>query len=152
MSDTATIQAPKPVEKTKVEKAQSYLGLASTTIGIVGAIGTAFVWLATTYYTGQLEIHPDKLVDGMMVKVTDSKGQQSTFYTRYVNLMPGDYHIEFGVPDKQPTRHADAHVNLWQRTIVPYTVPEELAHHDEQPAETPKKKWWQFWKRAPQQN
>lgn len=154
MTDTATKQPPQstPAQKTKVERAQSYLGLASTGIGIIGAVGTAFVWLATTYYTGQLEIHPDKAVDAIMVKVTDTKGYQSTYYSRYVSLMPGDYHIEFGVPDKQPTRHTDAHVNVWQRTVIPYAVPNELAQHEEQSTETPKRKWWQFWKRSPRQN
>jgi hypothetical protein len=136
---------PPVTSKTKAEKAQSYLSITSTTIGIIGAVGTAFVYLASTYFTGQVEINPDKPVQEMMVKVTDSKGHQSTYYTRYVSLMPGDYHLEFGIPDKKPTKHADAHVKVWERTIIPYTVPEELAFKEE--PET-KKKWWQFWKRG----
>lgn len=146
MTETAVrpAEAQAAGQTTKVAKAQSYLGLVSTSIGVVGALGTAFVWLATTYFTGELAISPDKPVEEMMVKVIDSRGYQQTYYTRYVSLMPGDYHIEYGVADKKPTMHADAHVNVWQRTIIPYVVPEELAKK-EQPAE--KKRWWQFWRK-----
>ncbi len=147
MTETAVrpTEAPAPGQKTKVEKAQNYLGVVSTSIGVVGALGTAFVWLATTYFTGELAISPDKPVEEMMVKVIDSRGHQQIYYTRYVSLMPGDYHIEYGVADKKPTVHADAHVNVWQRTIIPYVVPEELAKKEEAPTN---KKWWQFWRKG----
>lgn len=130
--------------KIKVEKAQTYLGLTSTAIGIVGAVGTCFVWLVGNFCTGTLEIQPDKPVEAVMVKVVDKKGQQQTYYSRWISLMPGDYHIEFGVPDKKPTKHTDAHINFWQSTVIPYAVPDELASL---PQPEPKKRWWQFWRR-----
>lgn len=137
------IQQTPAIQKTKIEKAHSYLGLVSTTLGIVGAVGTAFCWIATTFFEGQVEIRPDKPVEAVLVKVMDNKGQQSIYYNRFVSLLPGDYHLEFGVPDKKPTKHADVHVELWKQSVIPFVVPPELV----QPEKIEKKKWWQFWKR-----
>jgi hypothetical protein len=144
-----TTEQPLAPQKTKVEKAQSYVGLASTSLGVIGAVGTAFVWLITTFCVGDVQINPDKPVPTMMLKVIDSKGQQSTCYSNTVSLMPGKYHLEFGVPDKQPTEHADVNVSLWKKTEIAYTVPAEFIQPPTtQEDEKSKKKWWQFWKRA----
>jgi hypothetical protein len=150
MTTTETAQPP---QKTKVEKAQSYLALASTSIGIIGAVGTVFVWLTASFFTGDLQINPDKPVPSMMVKVVDSKGQQAVYYNKCVALMPGDYHLEFGIPDKQPTVHADAHVNLWKKTEIAYAVPATLVEAPPDPNAdgSAKRKWWQFWKRRSDQ-
>lgn len=142
-----TTQTPAPHQKTKVEKAQSYLTMLSTTIGVVGAVGTAFVWLATTFFDGHILIVPDQDVPAVVVKVSDVKGHRSEYFQKAVYLVPGDYHVEIGVPDKQPTSHADVHVNLWQETKVSWTVPPQLVSPDSA-EERKKKKWWQFWKHS----
>lgn len=138
-----------PPQKTKVEKAQSYMTFASTTLGVIGAVGTGFVWLTANFFTGDLQINPDRDVPSLMVKVVDSKGHQSIYFSKYIALMPGDYHLEFGIPDKQPTVHTDVHVNLWKKTEIPYAVPDKLIDAEEQqPDEKSTKKWWQFWKHS----
>jgi hypothetical protein len=144
---TTTEIAP---QKTKVEKAQSYMALASTSLGVLGVVGTAIVWLTTTFVTGDVQINPDKPVPVLVVKVFDAKGQQSVYYNKCVSLMPGDYHLEFGIPDKQPTVHTDVHVALWKKVEIPYAVPATLVDEtsDQPPDDTAKKKWWQFWKRS----
>lgn len=147
---TTTEQAAPP-QKSKVEKAQSYMVLASTTLGVLGVIGSGFVWVAANFMVGDVYINADKPVPALMVKVVDSKGLQHIFYNNTVPLMPGDYHLEFGIPDKKPTVHRDVHVTLWQRTEIPYAVPADLV--DDQPnvddSDKPgKKKWWQFWKHS----
>jgi hypothetical protein len=149
-----TTETSTPPQKTKAEKAQSYLTMASTTIGIVGALGTAFVWLATTFFDGHILIVPDKDVPAVQVKVTDMKGHQNGYFQKAVYLLPGDYHVEVGVPDKQPKMHADVHVNLWQETKLPWTVPPQLVAASQDTTATDsgeepkKKKWWQFWKHS----
>jgi hypothetical protein len=149
MTSTESTATPAAPQKTKVEKAQSWLALVSTGLGIAGALGTGFVWVATTFFTGEVTVQPDKELPSFVMKVVDKKGQQSTYYNRTVTLMPGDYHLEFGVPDKKPMQHADAHVNLFKTTLIPYAVPAEFTA-DDQPKqdEESKKKWWQFWKRS----
>lgn len=152
-----TTSTPEPFtapQKSKTERTQSYLTMASTTIGILGAVGTAFVWAATTFFDGHILIVPDKEVPAVHVKVTDTKGHQNAYFQKAVYLVPGDYHVEVGVPDKQPTTHADVHVNLWQETKVAWTVPPQLVTPPEGTTaagsedESKKKKWWQFWKRS----
>jgi hypothetical protein len=145
-----TTETSTPPVKTKTEKAQSYLTIASTTIGVVGAVGTAFVWLATTFFDGHILIVPDKEIAAVCVKVSDLKGKRSEYFQKAVYLLPGDYHVEVGVPDKQPTMHTDVHVNLWQETKVSWSVPPELVTPEDRAAakEEKKKKWWQFWKHS----
>lgn len=144
-----TTENPAPPQKTKVEKAQSYLGLVSTGLGVLGVVGTGIVWVTTTFMDGEVQINPDKTISALEVKVTDTQGHQKIYYGRNLWLFPGKYHLEFGVPDKQPTTHADATVSLWKKTEVPYVVPASLVE-PEQPTEDnkSKKKWWQFWKHS----
>lgn len=148
--------APPAPAKTKVEKAQSYLALISTCIGICGAVGTGFVWLATSFFLGDVQIAPSKPVDAVCVKVIDKRGQAATYYAKDVQLMPGKYHLEISVPDIQTVQHADVDVKLWKISTIPYTVPEKTAANaateetSEQSAQAdePHKRWWQFWKKA----
>src|SRR5262249_32915936 len=124
--DSRAPLAPVAVQgKTRVEKLQGYLGVVSTTLGIIGAIGTAFVWIAANVFVGDVEIRPSKPVEAVMVKVIDRKGQQSIYYSKHVQLMPGSYHLELGVPDKQPTRHLDVNIQLWKSAVIPYPVADD---------------------------
>jgi hypothetical protein len=155
-----TDRQPSPGAKTKVEKAQSYLALISTGLGVLGAVGTGFVWLLTTFFLGNVHVEPDKPVDTVFVKVIDKKGQSSTYYGKDLQLMPGRYHLEVGVPDRQPTTHADVDVHLWKQVTIPLAVPEATGGAgqsatstaaDQSAAESGKKRWWQFWKKKQQQ-
>lgn len=160
------ISQPLPHVKPKVERVQSYLTVLSTSIGIIGAVGTGFVWVAANLFVGDLEIKPDKQVDAIVVKAVDKKGQQGVYYSNHVQLMPGVYHLEIGVPDKQPTRHVDVNVQLWKHTVIPYSVPAALAaagassdtssggtaQSDAADASTSgdatqHRRWWQFWRK-----
>jgi hypothetical protein len=150
--------------KPRVEKVQSYLAVVSTTLGILGAVGTAFVWLASNVCVGDVEIRPDRSLETVMVKVVDKKGQQATYFSKHVQLMPGSYHLEIGVPDKQPTWHTDVNVQLWKASVIPYAVPDNLTQSasstdTSEPqqgsaqdvagseASSGKKRWWQFWRK-----
>lgn len=136
--------APKP-EKTKVDKVHSYLVLASTALGVLGALGTGFVWLAANFCVGDVEIRTDRPVESLVTKVTDKHGQQSTFFGNHVQVMPGTYHLEIGVPDKV-LKHADANVQMWKSQAITVSVPVEFSKPvEEQPPD--KKHWWQFWKK-----
>lgn len=137
--------AGQPVQKGKAEKLHTYLGMTSTTLGILGAVGTGFVFLASNFYVGDLEITTDKPVDSLQVKVVDKKGQAMTYYGTHVSLMPGSYHLEIGVPDLPDKKHMDATVELWKKTPISYTVPDGA--ESKEPATEERKRWWQFWKK-----
>src|SRR4030095_15771078 len=119
MSDTAVGQSPKTSSqpKTKVERASSYLSLASTTIGVLGAAGTLFVWLAANFYVGDIEVQPDQVLESVVVKVYDQKGQEASFHTPRFQLMPGSYHLEI-VPNGGGAQHTDVVVKFREKTIV----------------------------------
>lgn len=134
-----------PAQKGKAERLQTYLGVTSTTLGILGALGTAFVWLASSVYVGEVSINTDKPVDSLMVKVVDKKGQSLTYYGTHVSLMPGTYHLEIGVPDINETKHTDATVELWKQTAISYAVPSGAESKQARPEG--RKHWWQFWKK-----
>lgn len=144
--------------KTKVEKWQSLLGIVSTAIGIIGAVGTGFVWIAANLCVGDVEIKPTPVIEQVVVKVIDKKGQQATYFTKHVSLMPGDYHLEVGVPDQKATKHVDVSVQMWKSSVVPYAVPAEFVPAAEPGAENAsavetedaksgKKRWWQIWRK-----
>ena len=145
---TTTPEKPVTTEKpakTQVEKVHNYMVLASTTIGVLGALGTGFVWLAANFCVGDIEIRPDKPVESIVTKVTDKHGQQSFFFGNHVQVMPGTYHLEVGVPDKT-LKQVDATVEMWKSQAIPVIVPVALSKApEEQPPD--KKHWWQFWKK-----
>ncbi|HEY9791137.1 MAG TPA: hypothetical protein V6D22_12095 [Candidatus Obscuribacterales bacterium] len=148
-AEKATIAA----HKTKVEKAQSYLTVASTTIGIIGAVGAGFAWAATTFFLGDVQIRPDKPVDSLCVKITDKRGQTAFYYGKDVQLMPGKYHLQIGLADKELTQHADVDVRLWKIAVIPFSVPAagaaamaaDATNTDIVPQH---KRWWQFWRKG----
>lgn len=166
MSSSSTIEKPAANPgKTKVEKAQSYLSLVGTGIGIAGAVGTGLVWLITTFFLGDVQILPDKNADSVCVKVIDKRGQASLYFSKDVQLMPGKYHLEIGLPDQKPSKFADVDVKLWNITQIPWAVPAQgqtAVSSDDHASVQPQqaalnasdsgdgqhKRWWQFWKRG----
>ena len=136
--------------KSGVDKTQSLLTIVSTAIGIMGAVGTAAVWLASTFYVGHLELKTEKELPGMSVKVYTKDGQESVFHTKWIDLMPGKYHIEV-IPPKGESHHQDIDVQFNKTNTVRVLFPEEVktdtsAASASTPEEKKKKRWYQFWK------
>jgi hypothetical protein len=133
--------------KSKVERAHHYLSIASTTIGILGAIGTLLVWLAANFYVGDLEVKLDRPVDELEVKVYDQKGKESVYHTTRFQLMPGTYEMDV-VPAGGSAQRVSATVRFREKTVINVTVPGskgESAGGDGAPE--PRKRWWQFWRK-----
>jgi hypothetical protein len=175
MSGNSASAAPAPAagtqpQKTKVEKAHSYLALASTGIGVLGALGTGFVWVSTTFFLGDVHINPDKPIDALTIKVIDKRGQASSYFGKDVQLMPGKYRLEISRADGSGPQLADVNVQLWKVATIPYAVPSTemkpvepgsdngSAFSDDaadrsaeamRAAAPDKKHWWQFWKKGP---
>lgn len=137
--------APSASHKTGAEKAQSWLTVASTAAGVIGAVGTGAVWLIANFYTGTVEVQPDKPVESVMIKVYDTKGKESTFHSKSLQLMPGSYHLEVVMPDGH-SKHFDTAVKFGETTPLPMNVSE--ADKQTEPEPTKKKRWFQFWKKA----
>jgi hypothetical protein len=125
--NSASAPAPTPAvvqpKKTKVEQAHSYLALVSTAIGVLGALGTGFVWVSTTFFLGDVHINPDKPIDALTIKVFDKRGQASNYLGKDVQLMPGKYRVEISRADGSGPQTADVNVQLWKVATIPYAVP-----------------------------
>ncbi|MBY0549914.1 MAG: hypothetical protein K2W95_21755 [Candidatus Obscuribacterales bacterium] len=141
---TASVAASAPA-KTGAEKAQSWLTVASTAAGVIGAVGTGAVWLIANFYTGTVEVRPDQPVESVTIKVYDTKGKESTFHSKNLQLMPGTYHLEVVMPDGH-SKHFDTAVRFGETTPLPMSVSE--AGKQTEPEPTKKKRWFQFWKKA----
>lgn len=142
----SSTETPLPT-KSKVERAHHYLGIASTTIGIVGAIGTLFVWLAANFYVGDLEVKLDRPVTALEIKVYDRKGRESVYHTTRFQLMPGTYEMDV-VPAGGSAKRVSATVRFREKTVIKVTVPGsqgESEGGDEAPER--RKRWWQFWRK-----
>jgi hypothetical protein len=160
MPETNTL--PKPAESApagKVERTHRVIHTLSMTFGIVGAVGTAAVWLAANFLVGEVEISPDKVVSAVLVKVYDSKGQEATYHLNRFQLMPGNYHLEVTAGDGA-AQHADITVEFAKKCTVPITVVSSAGSAAPGPAadaddtavndrsEQPHKRhWWQFWRK-----
>lgn len=152
--------------KSSVEKAQPLLSVISASIGIIGAASTFCIWLASTFYVGQVEVkpaEPSRDVSGVAIKVYTKDGHESVFHTKKIALMPGEYHLEVISPtgSKIPM---DTTVRFNETKVLPVSFPDNAAstdtassigsptegYADSSVAEQPKKKtrWWQFWRRA----
>ena len=134
-----------PAPKTGAEKAQSWLTVASTAAGVIGAIGTGAVWLIANFYTGTVEVQPDQPVESVMIKVYDTKGKESTFHSKSLQLMPGSYHLEVVMPDGH-SKHFDTAVKFGETTALPMNV--SAATKQTEPEPTKKRRWFQFWKKG----
>ncbi len=148
MSDTAVSPPPKaPIPpKTQVERAGSYVSLVSTSLGVLGAVGTLFVWLTANFYVGDVEVRPDKALESVAVKAYDQKGQEASFHTPRFQLMPGKYHLEI-VANGGTARHTDVVVNFRDTTVVDVEVSSAADEGEDKRERTQRKKhWWQFWR------
>ena len=148
MSESAVASKPSSSagSKTKLERAHCYLGVVSTTLGILGVVGTMFVWLTANLYVGDLEVRPDRPEKALTVKVYDRKGQEAVFHTNRFQLMPGSYQLEV-VESGGTTHRADAEVRFRELSVVPVVLSEvgDLESQTE-PDKPAKRRWWQFWR------
>lgn len=94
----------------------------STALPIIGAVGTAGVWLAANFYTGEVEITPDRPFNSLEVRVSDKKGQETVFHTPSFQLMPGQYHLEVTV-DSQHKQHFDVKTSFHKHQKLAVHVP-----------------------------
>lgn len=135
------VKQPGAIESpSRVETTQKYLGLVYTSLGIAGAIGTIFVWLAANFYVGDVEIRDNGNVDSLTVRVFDRRGQEYTYHGRKFQLMPGDYHFEVTVPEG-PAQKFDASVRFNELTVL------SVAAGSTGQKSGPSRRWWQFWRR-----
>lgn len=130
--------------KTRVEKVNTYLSTISTTIAILGGLGTLGVYLAANFYTGLVEVRPQGQADFVAVRVYNQKGEASTFHGNRFPLMPGEYHLEIKTSDKAPF-HADTTVEFTKTSVV--DVPMDEAANDN----PSRRRWWQLWKKKSDQ-
>ncbi|HEY9683163.1 MAG TPA: hypothetical protein V6C86_16410 [Oculatellaceae cyanobacterium] len=94
----------------------------STALPIIGAVGTAGVWLAANFYTGEVEVTPDRPFNSLEVRVSDKKGQETVFHTPSFQLMPGQYHLEVTV-DSQHKQHFDVKTSFHKHQKIAVHVP-----------------------------
>jgi hypothetical protein len=136
----------------RVEKADTYLGVASKVLTIIAALSTVSVWLYTTYYVGTLDVKPNKPFQELTLKLYDERGIESVYHTGHLKLLPGRYQILATTDDNQPSR-LEATVNFNRTTVVPYVVAEAveteagLSSPDKSSDEKSNRRWWQIWKR-----
>jgi hypothetical protein len=126
-----------------LDKAHNYVGTMSKVIGVVGAVGTLFVYLTSTFYVGDVQIQANQKVDAVEVKAYTHKGNEAVYHTMAFQLMPGEYHLEI-TPEGAVTKYADIKVEFNKPCLVPVEVvlkPGELT-----PAQK-KLHWWQFWRK-----
>ncbi len=107
--------------KSKVEKTQSLLSLVSTTIGLIGVAGSVFAFATATFYTGSVEVKPDRDVPGVVVKVYTKEGHESVFHAKHIDLMPGSYHLEISAPDSKVV-HYETKVRFHKTSTVPISL------------------------------
>jgi hypothetical protein len=140
--ETATKPATAP-PKSKLEKTHQALGTVSTALGILGAAGTLFVWVAANYYVGDVEIHFQGSAPGSVaVRVYDNKGHESLFHTTSFQITPGAYELEISADGSKPVR-APAVVRFHDRAVVEVTLDSAGEKSPERPGRRP---WWRFWR------
>lgn len=140
--ETATKPAPPP-QKTKLDKTHQVLGTVSTSLGILGAAGTLFVWIAANYYVGDVEVRfRDGNPGSIAVRVYDNKGHESVFHTSSFQITPGTYELEISADGSKPVR-APATVRLHDKSVVEVTLDSSGQTAEPKPG---KKHWWRFWR------
>lgn len=137
---TTTNRLPGNQNRTK-----DIMAILVTALPIIGAIGTAFVWTATNFYVGDVEVQTSRPFSAITIKVFDEKGHEATFHTPRFQLMPGNYHFEINA-DKYGTQHADTNVAFHAKTKVQVELPSDLERAEAQPEQKKTKRFWQFWK------
>ena len=142
IKSTVISSPPSPgIATGKLDKAHNYIGSLSKTIGIVGALGTLFVWATSTFYVGDVQIKSSQKIEALEVKAYTHKGNEAVYHTTSFQLMPGDYHLEI-TPDGAATKYADIKVEFNKRCLVPIEV---VTKPGELTASQKKLHWWQFW-------
>ncbi len=117
-----------------------------TALPIVGALGTFFVWTATNFYVGDVEVQTNRPFNTITVKVFDTKGSEATFHTPKFQLMPGDYHLVINT-DNNGTQHSDTNVAFHAKTKVQVILPSDLEIVEAQAVPVKPKRFWQFWRK-----
>jgi hypothetical protein len=117
-----------------------------TSLPLLGALGTGFVWLAMTFYVGTIEVRPNKAFKSIDVCTYDTKGAEFHFHSPHFQLMPGDYAFLISF-DQAPGHLYNAHVNFKETTVVSVTADDDNLQQVSTPKQERQKKWWQFWKR-----
>ncbi|MCC6977204.1 MAG: hypothetical protein IT343_02695 [Candidatus Melainabacteria bacterium] len=127
-------------------RTKDILTILVTALPIIGALGTFFVWTATNFYVGDVEVQTSRPFNTITVKVFDPKGCEATFHTPKFQLMPGNYHLVINA-DSYSAQHADTNVAFHAKTKVQVELPSDLERAEAQaePVKA-KKKFWQFWR------
>lgn len=123
--------------KSKVERADSMLSVVSKVMAIAGGVGTLFVWLCANFYVGHVSVNCPQEVQAVSIKVHGSKGQEITYHSKEIQLMPGHYHLEITADDHDP-KHTEVDVAFAQKTVVDMESFEQKSE---------KEHWWQFWRK-----
>lgn len=111
--------APGQPHKSKLERTQSLLTVISTSIGLMGVVGSALAMGISTFCTGAIEVRPNSESTPVIVKVYGKDGHESVFHTKHIELMPGDYHLEISSTDSKSVVHADTKVQFHKTNTVP---------------------------------
>lgn len=132
----------------KTTRAKDILTVLVTALPIAGALGTFFVWTATNFYVGDVEVQTSRPYNTITIKVFDSKGSEATFHTPKFQLMPGNYHLVINADSYSP-QHADTNVAFHAKTKVQVEMPSDLerAEAEAEPVKVGKKRFWQFWRK-----
>ncbi|MCC7532175.1 MAG: hypothetical protein IT342_26970 [Candidatus Melainabacteria bacterium] len=134
-----------PSPKVSTARTKEILTILVTGLPIMGALGTFFVWTATNFYVGDVEVQTSRPFNAITVKVFDSKGSEATFHTPKFQLMPGNYHFVINA-DNNGTQHADTNVAFHAKTKVQVELPSDLERVEAQVVKAKPKRFWQFWK------
>lgn len=143
--------ATAPQQKTKLEKTQSILTIASTSVGLLGIAGSVCSIALATFYTGVVEVSPTQDAAGLVVKVYTKEGHESVFHSRHLELMPGDYHLEVNSPEGK-VAHFDTKVQFHKTNVIPVSFSAQNEAESSSAAEAKKmqkkRHWWQFWRHS----
>lgn len=152
MSATTELKPPTTSEhKGRVEKADSYLGIASKLVTIVAALSTVGFWLSSSFYIGTLELKTNVPIDELKLRLYNDRGEERVFRTDLVKVMPGRYRVVIDA-NNQPSGQYTADVKFNQVTVLNHTVTPEIpaaaADNDgESGSEKSNRRWWQFWRK-----
>jgi|GEM_PF-1426307 hypothetical protein len=150
MSATTELKPPTSQPKGRVEKADSYLGIASKLVTVVAALSTVGFWLYSSFYMGTLELKTNVPIDQLKLRLYNDRGEERVFSTDLVKVTPGRYRVVVDANSQQSGQYT-ADVKFNQVTVLNHTVitesPAAADSDDEVISEKSNRKWWQFWRR-----
>jgi hypothetical protein len=135
-----------------INKAKDYVGFMVAALPLIGAVGTIFVWIFSSFYVGNVELTTSKPYRTIFVEVFNEKGSESEFHSPRFQLMPGDYVLRVSMDKKMPTQ-IGAVVRFHEKTTIPLEEPTaatfeiDSGSDDQANVQRPKKRWWQFWRK-----